>query len=209
MERLGSDFYGVPTLTLAERLLGKIFVRYERRGLLLKGRIVETEAYLGEDDQASHAWKGKTPRNVAMFGPPGTLYVYFTYGCHYMANIVSEPEGSAGAVLIRAMEPIEGVEEMRLRRQTDELTSLMSGPGKLTRALGIGKELYGESLTGQSCWLENAPELPGHMIGTSTRIGISRSTELPWRKFVLGSPHLSHTPAGTRVKKGPIALESP
>ncbi|HWR01470.1 MAG TPA: DNA-3-methyladenine glycosylase [Chlorobaculum sp.] len=208
MKRLGSDFYEVPTLLLAERLLGKIFVKNEGDGRLLKGRIVETEAYLGEVDGASHAWRGKTPRNKVMFGPPGTLYVYFTYGCHFMANIVTEPEGSAGAVLLRAMEPVEGIETMRLRRGTDELNSLMSGPGKLTRALGIGPELYGESLLGATCWLEEAPELTAEMIGTSTRIGISRSTGLPWRKFVAGSPHVSQSRNGTKAKKGLLSLES-
>jgi DNA-3-methyladenine glycosylase len=208
MKRLGSDFYEVPTLLLAERLLGKIFVHCEGPGRLMKGRIVETEAYLGEDDQASHAWRGKTPRNKVMFGPPGTLYIYFTYGCHYMANIVSEPEGVAGAVLLRAMEPVEGIELMRERRQTQALTSLMSGPGKLTQALGIGPGLYGESLLGRTCWLEEGPELQAEMIGTSPRIGISRSADLPWRKFVIGSKHVSQTHAGAAGKKGSLSLES-
>jgi DNA-3-methyladenine glycosylase len=206
MKRLGSDFYEVPTLVLAERLLGKIFVHCDGAGRVLKGRIVETEAYIAEHDHASHAWRGKTPRNRVMFGPPGTLYVYFSYGCHYMANIVTEPEGSAGAVLLRAMEPVEGIEEMRLRRGAHALTSLMSGPGKLTQALGIGPELYGESLLGQKCWLEEAPELPAEMIGTSPRIGISRSTELPWRKFVAESPHVSQIRKDTNAKKGSLTL---
>jgi DNA-3-methyladenine glycosylase len=207
MKRLGSDFYEVPTLLLAERLLGKIFVHCEGPGRMMKGRIVETEAYLGEHDLASHACRGKTPRNEAMFGPPGTLYIYFTYGCHYMANIVSEPVGSAGAVLLRAMEPVEGIDLMREKRQTQPLTSLMSGPGKLTRALGIGPELYGESLLGRNCWLEEGPELPAEMIGTSPRIGISRSAGLPWRKFVIGSKHVSQTRAGAIAKKGSLSLE--
>jgi DNA-3-methyladenine glycosylase len=209
MERLGPDFYEVPTLLLAERLLGKIFVRREYPGEpLLKARIVETEAYLAGHDQASHAWRGKTPRNRAMFGPPGTMYVYFTYGCHYMANIVSEPEGTAGAILLRAMEPLEGMEEMSRRRKTDEHRALMSGPGKLTQALGIGPDMYGETLFGESCWLENAPELPAGAIGTSTRIGISRSTDLPWRKFITGSPYVSKTRTPRTSKKEFILLES-
>jgi DNA-3-methyladenine glycosylase len=208
MKRLGSDFYEVPTLLLAERLLGKIFVHSRGPGQLMKGRIVETEAYLGENDQASHAWKGKTPRNEVMFGPPGTLYIYFAYGCHYMANIVSEPEGSSGAVLLRAMEPVEGIKQMQESRQTQVLTSLMSGPGKLTQALGIGPELYGESLLGQTCWLEEGPELAAEMIGTSPRIGISRSTGLPWRKFVTGSLHVSQTRVGAAGKKSSLSLES-
>ena len=209
MERLDPGFFGVPTLVLAERLLGKVFVRsMGPEGPLLKGRIVETEAYLGEEDEASHAWRGQTPRNRAMFGPPGTLYIYFTYGCHHMANIVSEPEGVPGAVLLRALEPLEGIGQMRLNRGTEELLALTSGPGKLTRALGIGPDLYGESLFGSRCWIEEAPELPAEAIGSSPRIGISRSTELPWRKFVAGSPHLSKIHAGTRGKKASGRLQS-
>jgi DNA-3-methyladenine glycosylase len=202
MKRLGADFYNLPTLVLAERLLGKIFVHREGPGgRVIKGRIVETEAYLGDGDEACHAWRGATARNRAMFGPPGTLYIYFSYGCHYLANIVSEPEGSAGAVLLRAMEPVEGVELMQTRRKTGEMTALMSGPGKLTQALGIGPALYGESLLGDTCWLEEAPDIPHELIGTSPRIGISRSTGLPWRKFVTGSPHVSKTQSGSPFKK--------
>ena len=202
MERLGPDFFELPTLVLAEQLLGKIFVRNEGPGgLLLKGRIVETEAYLGHGDEASHAWRGMTRRNRAMFGPPGTLYIYFSYGCHYMANIVSEQEGTAGAVLLRAMEPVEGIERMSANRRTGDPFSLLSGPGKLTQALGIGPDLYAEPLSGQRCWIEDAPGLPPEMIGTSTRIGISRSTHLPWRKFVAGSPHVSKTPSPGGRKK--------
>jgi DNA-3-methyladenine glycosylase len=203
MERINPDFFKLPTLVLAEQLLGKIFVRSEGPGgALLKGRIVETEAYLGEGDEASHAWRGMTRRNRAMFGPPGTLYIYFSYGCHYMANIVSEPEGTAGAVLLRAMEPVEGIERMNVNRRTGDLFSLMSGPGKLTQALGIGPDLYAEPLSGHRCWIEDAPGVPPEMIGTSMRIGISRSTHLPWRKFVTGSPHVSKTPSPAGRKKG-------
>jgi DNA-3-methyladenine glycosylase len=208
MKRLGPEFFETPTLQLAECLLGKIFVRSEGPGkTLLKGRIVETEAYLAAGDEASHAWRGMTDRNRAMFGPPGTLYVYFSYGCHYLANIVSEPEGSAGAVLLRAMEPMEGIGQMCLRRGVDDPLSLMSGPGKLTRALGIGPDLYGETLFGPHCWLEDAPDIPAGMIGTSQRIGISRSTLLPWRKFVIDSPHVSKT-GNKAKKKGAPGLKS-
>lgn len=209
MERLGPDFYRTPTLQLAEQLLGKLFVVDEGEGRpLLKGRIVETEAYLAGEDGASHAWRGLTERNRAMFGPPGTLYIYFSYGCHHMLNIVSEPEGSAGAVLVRAMEPVEGIDEMRRRRGTDDPVLLMSGPGRLTRALGIGAGFYGASLDGPACWIEAAPEVPQELIGTSPRIGISRAVSLPWRKFVMGSPHVSRTRAAARPKKGLDELES-
>jgi DNA-3-methyladenine glycosylase len=208
MKRLDADFYQAPTLVLAERLLGKIFVHREASGRVTRGRIVETEAYLGDGDEACHAWRGMTERNRVMFGPPGHLYIYFSYGCHYLANIVSEPEGVAGAVLLRAMEPVEGIEWMQERRGTVDERALMSGPGKLTQALGIGPAHYGESLFGDLCWLEDAPDIPPELIGTSPRIGISRSTALPWRKFVTGSPHLSKTQSGAMPKKRKKRLES-
>ncbi|NTU53912.1 MAG: DNA-3-methyladenine glycosylase [Chlorobiaceae bacterium] len=206
MKRLERNFYDAPTLILAERLLGKIFVHCEGPGSITKGRIVETEAYLGEGDEACHAWRGMTERNRVMFEKPGQLYIYFSYGCHFMANVVSEPEGMAGAVLLRAMEPIEGIGLMQARRKTTEERSLMSGPGKLTQALGIGMALYGESLFGNICWIEEAPDIVPEMIGTTRRIGISRSTELPWRKFLKESPHVSRTRAGIPEKKGKKAV---
>ena len=209
MKRLGHDFFEVPTMVLAERLLGKVFVHCEGPGMpLMKGRIVETEAYLAEGDEACHAWRGMTRRNRAMFGPPGTLYIYISYGCHHLLNIVSEQEGTAGAVLLRAMEPVEGIERMRINRHTDNLLSLMSGPGKLTQALGIGPDLYAESLSGPRCWIEDAPEVPPEMIGSGPRIGISRSTHLPWRKFVIDSPHLSKGNQAVRPEIGSPGLES-
>ncbi|TLU86060.1 MAG: DNA-3-methyladenine glycosylase [Chlorobium sp.] len=193
MERLPRQFYEIPTLAPAEKLLGKIFVRRLPGNVVLKGRIVETEAYLAENDEACHAWKGKTRRNQAMFQSPGTIYVYFTYGNHYMLNIVSEPENTAGAVLIRAMEPLEGLSVMQRQRGMEKLTSLMSGPGKLTRALAIESACNGENLFGDEFFLENAPPVPGRLIGTSRRIGISKSRELPWRKFIIENPHVSKT----------------
>jgi DNA-3-methyladenine glycosylase len=191
VERLGKQFYETATLELAEKLLGKIFVRTLPGNIRLKGRIVETEAYLGENDEACHAWRGRTARNQIMFRAPGTLYVYFTYGCHYLINIVSEPLNSAGAVLIRAMEPVEGVPFMEEQRGTAIFTNLMNGPGKLARALAIDSSCNGKDLFGNECFLENAPLLPEEMIGTSARIGISKSRELPWRKFILNNPHVS------------------
>jgi DNA-3-methyladenine glycosylase len=191
MERVEKQFYEIPALALAEKLLGKIFVRMLPGNTAIKGRIVETEAYLGLNDEACHAWRGKTERNRSMFRDPGTLYVYFTYGNHYMLNIVSEPEHLAGAVLIRAMEPVEGVRFMQKQRGTETLTNLMSGPGKLTKALGIDLRSNGKDLFGEEFYIENAPPVPENLTGTSQRIGISRSRELPWRKFILDNPHVS------------------
>jgi DNA-3-methyladenine glycosylase len=191
MERLEKQFYEQPTIALAEQLLGKIFVRMLPGNIRLKGRIVETEAYLGHMDEACHAWRGKTARNQTMFLAPGTLYVYFNYGCHYLLNIVSEPVNSAGAVLIRAMEPLEGIPFMEEQRKTPIFTNLMNGPGKLARALAIDSSCNGKDLFGNEFFLENAPTIPAEMIGTSTRVGISKSRELAWRKFMINNPHVS------------------
>ncbi|NTV06890.1 MAG: DNA-3-methyladenine glycosylase [Chlorobiaceae bacterium] len=191
MERLEKQFYETPTLELAEQLLGKIFVRILPGNILLKGRIVETEAYLGEHDEACHAWRGRTARNQIMFREPGTIYVYFTYGNHYMLNIVSEPENRAGAVLVRAMEPVEGIAFMQEQRGTGIITNLMSGPGKLARALAIDSSCNGKNLFDDEFFLENAPPVPDNMIGSTPRIGISKSRELPWRKYILNNPHVS------------------
>ena len=191
MKRLEKQFYEQPTLELAEQLLGKIIVRMLPGNIRLTARIVETEAYLGQDDEACHAWRGKTARNQIMFRAPGTMYVYFTYGCHYLLNIVSEPEESAGAVLVRAMEPLEGLAFMEGQRGTSSLTNLMSGPGKLAQALALDSRCNGKDLFGDEFFLENAPPLPASMIGTSTRVGISKSRELPWRKFMINNPHVS------------------
>ena len=207
MGRLEKQFYETPTLELAEKLLGKIFVRILPGNIRLKGRIVETEAYCGQHDEASHAWKGKTARNHSMFSAPGTMYVYFTYGNHYMLNIVSEPENSAGAVLIRGMEPVEGMQFMQEQRGTGIFTNLMSGPGKLAKALAIDRSCNGKNLFGEEFYLEDAPPLPKELSGTSCRIGISRSRELPWRKFILNNPHVSKGKVKCMKKKKSL-LES-
>ena len=191
MERLAQQFYQLPTLELTEKLLGKIFVRVLPGDIKLKGRIVETEAYFGSQDEACHAWRGKTARNRMMFHTPGTLYVYFSYGCHYLLNIVSEAENTAGAVLIRAMEPVEGELFMQEQRGTSVTTNLMSGPGKLTKALAIDISCNGKNLLSDEFFVENAPPLGKYMIGTSSRVGISKSRELQWRKFILNNPHVS------------------
>nr|Q3APM2.1 RecName: Full=Putative 3-methyladenine DNA glycosylase [Chlorobium chlorochromatii CaD3] len=191
MEPLPKQFYQCSTIELTEKLLGKCFVRILPNGTRLAGRIVETEAYLGEGDEACHAWRSRTPRNEIMFREAGTLYVYFTYGAHYMLNIVSEPEERAGAVLIRAMEPLEGIEFMQQQRNTTKFPNLMSGPGKLTQALAIERSCNGRTLFDGEFFVADAPAIPSHQIGTSGRIGISRSTELPWRKFIMGNAHVS------------------
>ena len=140
------DFYLQPTLKVARELLGKILYRKLENGEILSGKIVETEAYL-KNDSACHASRGKTERNKIMFGPAGHAYVYFTYGMHYCFNVVTQLEGIPEAVLIRAVEPLEGIETMERNRKTTKFKNLTNGPAKLTQAFGIDKELNGVDLT--------------------------------------------------------------
>lgn len=165
------------TLQAAKQLLGCVLVCESPEGTT-KGVIVETEAYL-QDDPACHASRGKTKRNAPMFGPPGTAYVYFTYGMHYCFNVVTNDEGVGEAVLIRAIEPIEGEELMRSRRGREPLSD---GPAKLVQAMGFGMELNGHDLSEKPLYIEERP-CSGRIL-TDTRIGISKGKELPYR-FIL------------------------
>jgi DNA-3-methyladenine glycosylase len=154
------------------------------------GVIVETEAY-DATDPACHAYIGRTARNEVLFGPPGRAYVYLSYGIHSLLNAVAEPEGEAAAVLIRALEPTEGIELMRERRGIDDVSQLCSGPGKLTQALGIGLDLNGADLDAPP--FEVSPPDDGQRaeVVTSTRIGITKAAELPWRYCAAGSRFVS------------------
>ena len=155
------------------------------------GVIVETESY-ERDDPACHAFVGRTPRTATLFGPPARAYVYLSYGIHSCLNFVCEPEGEAAAVLIRALEPRWGIEEMRRRRGRDALGDLCSGPGKLTEALGIGLELDRAPVCEAPFELRpRDEEWSGVQIGTGPRIGITRAAELPWRFCASGSGYLS------------------
>ncbi len=208
MGRLPEDFFSRPTLVVAESLLGKIFVHRPGGGICYKGMIVETEAYLGHGDEACHACRGMTPRNSVMFRAPGTLYVYFTYGCHNLLNIVTEPEGTAGAVLIRAMEPVEGISLMAMNRKTDSLTNLMNGPGKLTQAMEISLKQNGCSIHDETTYLEEGKTIEATRIVTTRRIGITKSIDLPWRKYIEANRFVSKAPPGPPSKKKRIELES-
>ena len=155
------------------------------------GVIVETEAYEAADP-ACHAYTGRTARNEVLFGPAGRSYVYLSYGIHSLLNAVCEPEGTAAAVLIRALEPTDGLEEMRLRRGGLDDAQLCSGPGKLTEAIGVGLELNGASLLEPPFELTpRAGEWDSIEILTGPRIGITKATELPWRYCAAGSVHVS------------------
>jgi DNA-3-methyladenine glycosylase len=152
------------------------------------GRIVEVEAY-DQEDPASHAYRGRTPRNAAMFGPPGQAYVYRSYGIHWCLNLVCAEEGVPQAALIRALEPTAGLEEQRRRRGVSDERALCSGPGKLCQALAITREQDGLALDLPPFRLEERGEVPE--IVTGPRIGITRATELPWRYGLAGSRYLS------------------
>jgi DNA-3-methyladenine glycosylase len=176
MEILNRKFYHRETLRVARELLGKKLVR-RVNGLELSGMIVETEAYCGSEDSACHAHRGKTPRNAVMFGKPGHAYVYFTYGMHYMLNLVTEEEENPCAVLIRAIEPLDGIEAMEARRKKKGV-ELTNGPAKLCQALSIDKSLNGWDLTtGKELWVEEYKKIPGSKIITTPRIGIDYARE--------------------------------
>lgn len=192
---LQRSFYAVPSSELAPLLLNKLLVSADGRA----GRIIEVEAYGGIHDPASHAYRGPTPRNRAMFGPAGHLYVYFSYGVHWCANVVSgRPDSDTGeAVLLRALEPIAGVELMRAarwraqRRQVDR--DLCRGPGRLCQAMGIDKSLDGTDLVGAGAplWVADDGTAPPVRPLQTPRVGISVAKEVPWRFSVPGHPGVS------------------
>jgi DNA-3-methyladenine glycosylase len=173
----------------ARRLLGCYLVRY-LDGHRLAGKIIETEAY-HQSDAASHSYKGRTPRTDVMFGPAGRTYVYFTYGMHYCMNVVTGPEGEGSAVLIRALEPIEGSELMVQNRGGVFGKNLANGPAKLCQALGIDKSFNGHDLQSRPLHLEIRPAISAREVIQTTRIGISRDIERPWRFYIAGSPAIS------------------
>ena len=191
---LPQSFYARPTTEVARDLLGKIIV-HQIDGEELAGRIVEVEAYLGLNDEAAHAFAGITPRTKVMFGPPGRAYVYLIYGMYHCLNLVTEPDGAAGCVLIRALEPVAGIETMQARRpHARRLQDIASGPGKLTRAMGITLAHYGADLTRGELTVREHKTAEGVEVGISSRIGINKSNKCldwPLRFFVKDNPHVS------------------
>jgi len=180
---LTKEFFARSVHDVAEELIGATFL-FDRIG----GKIVELEAYHHEDP-AAHGYRGRTPRNATMFGPPGHAYVYRSYGIHWCVNFVCEAEGVADAVLIRALEPTHGLDEMRLRRGLDDERLLCAGPGRLCQALAITSEHDGLPLDRPPFRLEPRTE-PAKLV-RGPRIGISRAAELPWRYGLAGSRYLS------------------
>jgi DNA-3-methyladenine glycosylase len=205
VRKIPRSFYLQPTLDVARQLLGLYLVRKTSNGILA-GRIVEVEAYLGELDPASHAYRGRTKRNEVMFQEGGHLYVYFTYGMHFCSNVVTEEEGVGRAVLLRAVEPVDGILSMSRRRgiARTALEQLCRGPAKLCQAFGMGRKENGTDLCFGSIWIEaRGPRLPATSIGISTRVGISAAKERKWRFYVKGNRFVSKgRPVQQRAERG-------
>ena len=193
---LPRSFFDRPTRTVARELLGCRLIR-RLGGTLLVGSIVETEAYIGQRDLACHAKAGRTPRTEIMYGPPGFAYVYFTYGMHWMLNLVTEADGFPAAVLIRAIEPLEGIGRMQDRRGAKPLSQLANGPAKLTQALGIAREE-----NGMDCCRPDSPltlirgeVVPPSSVVATPRIGLGQTPEpwlsKPWRFVIRGNGFVS------------------
>ena len=217
---LPRSFYARPALTVARELLGCVLARrHPETDEVLRGAIVESEAYVGEEDKACHARAGRTPRTAVMYGEPGHAYVYFTYGMHHMLNVVCEPEGNPAAVLLRAVEPLEGIDTMRAERGLDKLHLLASGPGKLCQAFGLDLAQNGVDLLGRELWIEPGRPVPEREVATSARIGCETAKApwdlMPWRFYVAASRFVTPgrasgaaamravTPAAKRASNGP------
>lgn len=198
MSALPRAFFERSALEVAPELLGATLV-HTVEGQRLAGRIVETEAYL-PDDPAFHGWKAVDPetglmrltgRTAPLFGPPGVAYIYLIYGMYWLFNIVTERPGTGGCVLIRALEPLEGLATMMTLRGTDRMRDLCNGPGKLVQALGIRPEQHGTSITQGPLVVEPPTSGAGYEVGCSSRIGLTRGIELPYRFFLNGHPDVS------------------
>jgi DNA-3-methyladenine glycosylase len=176
---------------VAPDLLGRILVGCSESGTRLAARIVETEAY-ESDDPASHAFRGRTARNAVMFEEPGHLYVYFTYGMHFCMNAVTGRTGEGMAVLLRAAEPIEGLDEMRRRRGRPEDLELCSGPAKLCQAFGVDRAFDGADLVrGNDLWITDGTPIASSLVVVGPRVGVRVGLEQEWRFSVDGDPHVS------------------
>ena len=188
-KKLSRKFFAQPTLQVARNLLGKYLV-FRQNGTKLSGKIVETEAYIGKDDPASHAFGRVTSRNQIMYGPPGYAYIYFIYGNHYCLNFVTEKEGFPAAVLIRALEPSDGIEKMSKNRNSATAENLTNGPGKLCQAFGIDKNFNGCDITSNSLFVEDRNE-EIYRIESSNRIGINQGNDKKWRFYVAQNSFVS------------------
>lgn len=203
-EPVPRSFYARDPRKVARQLLSKVLIR-DSEGPYLTGRIVEVEAYLGTDDPAAHSAAGRTLRNAVLFGPPGHAYIYFIYGNHYCLNVSCEPDGTAGGILFRAVEPLSGIEEMARARKIhlrgpQDWPKLTSGPGRLCEAFGITRARYNDcDLTSPASglWIASDSYRAGHIV-EAPRIGITKAAEMPLRYFLRGNAFVS----------GPKALRS-
>ena len=196
-ESVSPEFFTPPTVDLARALLGSVLLHGETAG-----KIVETEAYLGKDDLAAHSSHGKTDRTAVIFGPPGHAYVYFIYGMHECLNVVAEPEGEPGCVLIRALQPLAGFDSMRQRRHwSGDAKGLANGPGKLTEALAITRAEYGLPMHHGPLVIRTWREKPQFTIGVTPRIGIRDCVDWPLRFIWAGHPCLSRSPSHERANR--------
>jgi DNA-3-methyladenine glycosylase len=195
-QKLPRQFYLQPTLRVARKLIGKYLIREIGRTHLI-GKIVEVEAYLGSKDPASHAFRGQTPRNEVMFRQGGHMYVYFTYGMHFCSNVVTEAEGIGHAVLLRAVEPVHGMEIMARNRaltvQSEvDARQLCSGPAKLCEAFAITRGENAIDLCGKQMWIaEDIVDRKRQPVHTSSRVGITRGREHAWRFYARDNPYVS------------------
>lgn len=189
LKPLPREFYSCYTVNVAKKLLGKILVRETNEGLMA-GFIVETEAYRGRDDPASHAYRGRTERNKVMWDKPGKAYVYQIYGIHYCLNIVTEPEGVPAAVLIRAIEPILGIDLMIKNRGIRDIRKLTNGPAKLAKAMNIDLRFNGWDMTlGRELYVAEGLEIDESFITNTPRIGVR--DKRPWRFYIKGNLFVS------------------
>lgn len=197
MKPIPQSFYARPTLDVARDLLGcELWVKQGRS--LIGGRLVEVEAYIGEEDPACHAHRGRTAKTETMYGAPGMAYVYFTYGNHWMLNFVTESRNFPAAVLIRGIEPIEGLAVMRRRRQVVRDYDLTNGPGKLTEAFGVTGRDNGSSLRGPRLLVISATRPTGEKMSVSGRVGVGEGHDRPWRFYFEGNPWVSKYRFGTK-----------
>lgn len=190
--KLSRGFYEQPTVEVARQLLGKSLVRVQADSVMA-GMILETEAYIGFEDKASHASRGRTPRSGIMFGPAGFAYIYLIYGMHHCLNIVTEQEDYPAAVLIRAVEPREGIELMRKRRQIQDGHRLANGPGKVCQAFGLDRGLNGLDMCGDTLFIEDCGSRPVDIMVT-TRVGVEYAgpwRDKPWRFYIAGHSGVS------------------
>lgn len=199
---LGPEFFHRPVELVARELLGAVVVS-RAGGRVTAGRIVETEAYLGRDDPASHAWQGRRHAgNRSIYGPPGTWYVYRSYGVHWCANLVCAPEGTGAAVLLRALEPLDGADVMRERRGHAREAALCSGPGKLCAALGIARVHDGLANAAGEVTVFRGKTTAGGDVLVTPRIGITKAADWPLRFVVAGSPWASRSARGGVLARG-------